>query len=103
MAVAECGIRPNRYRLRRGALPGPALGAVIDMGLGDAASMVNVGAGAGMLLWMSRRGEALLGGLPGGAQHAGDGGPGGAVLSGAGDGRLQLFGGRGELGVGIDQ
>jgi len=56
-----------------------------------------------MLLWMSRRGEALLGGLPGGAQHAGDGGPGGAVLSGAGDGRLQLFGGRGELGVGIDQ
>lgn len=47
MAVAECGIRPNRYRLRRGAPPGPALGAVIDMGLRDAASMVNVGAGAG--------------------------------------------------------
>ena len=28
-----------------------------------------------MVLWMSRPGEALLGGLSGGAEHEGDGGP----------------------------
>ena len=49
-----------------------------------------------MLLWMSRPGEALMGGLSGGAQHAGDGGPGGVVLPGADHGGLQLF-------VGVDQ
>jgi hypothetical protein len=50
----------------------------------------------GMLLWMSRPGEALLGGLSGGAQHAGDGGPGGVVLPGADHSGLQLF-------LGVDQ
>jgi hypothetical protein len=49
-----------------------------------------------MLLWMSRPGEALLSGLSGGAQLAGDGGPGGVVLPGADHGGLQLF-------VGVDE
>ena len=49
-----------------------------------------------MLLWMSSPGEALLSGLSGGAEHAGDGGPGGVVLPGAEHGGLQLF-------VGVDE
>jgi hypothetical protein len=45
---------------------------------------------------MSSPAEALLGGLSGGAQHAGDGCPGGVVLPGAEHGGLQLF-------VGVDE
>ena len=45
---------------------------------------------------MSRPGEALLGGLSGGAEHAGDCGPGGVVLPGTDHGGLQLF-------VGVDE
>ena len=52
---------------------------------------VPVNAAGGMLLWMSRPGEALLGGLSGGAQHAGYGCPSGVVLPCAGYGGLQLF------------
>jgi hypothetical protein len=44
-----------------------------------------------MLLWMSRPDEALLGGLSGGAQHAGYGCPGGVVLPCADHGGLRLF------------
>ena len=43
-----------------------------------------------------KAGEALLGGLSGGAQHAGDGCPGGVVLPRAGHGGLQLR-------VGVDE
>jgi len=39
---------------------------------------------------MSRPGEALLGGLSGGAWHPGDGSPGGVVLPCPGHGGLQL-------------
>src|SRR5664279_5252025 len=52
---------------------------------------VPVNPAGGMLLWMSRPGEALLGGLSGGAQDAGYGCPGGVVLACAGHGGLQLF------------
>ena len=45
---------------------------------------------------MSRPGEALLSGLSGGAQRAGDGRPGGVVLLGADHSGLQLF-------LGVDQ
>jgi hypothetical protein len=45
---------------------------------------------------MSRPCEALLSGLSGVAEHAGDGGPGGVVLPGADHGGLQLF-------VGVDE
>src|SRR5665647_1933129 len=56
-----------------------------------------------MLLWMSSPGEALLSGLSGGAQHAGYGGPGGAVLPGADHGGLQLFVGVDEVQAGIGE
>ena len=45
---------------------------------------------------MSSPGEALLSGLSGGAKHAGYGGPGDVVLTGADYGGLQLF-------VGVDE
>jgi hypothetical protein len=50
---------------------------------------------------MSRALEALLGGLPGGAQHGGYRGPGRVVLTGADDGCVQSLGGVGELDVGV--
>jgi len=52
---------------------------------------------------MSRPGEALLGGLSGGAEHAGDGGPGGVVLPGADHGGLQLFVGVDEVKAGVGE
>jgi hypothetical protein len=62
-----------------------------------------VNATGGMLLWMSRPGEALLGGLSGGAQHTGDGDPGGVVLAGADHGGLQLFVGVDEVEAGVGE
>jgi hypothetical protein len=52
---------------------------------------------------MSRPGEALLSGLPGGAQNAGYRGPGGVVLSGADHGGLQLFVGVDEVEAGVGE
>jgi len=67
------------------------------------AARVPVNAAGGMLLWMSRPGEALLGGLSGGAQHTGDGDPGGVVLAGADHGGLQLFVGVDEVEAGVGE
>jgi len=52
---------------------------------------------------MSRPGEALLSGLSGGAEHAGDGGPGGVVLPGSDHGGMQLFVGVDEVAAGVSE
>jgi len=55
------------------------------------------------LLWMSRSAEALLVGLSRGAEHGRDGAPGGVVLPGAGDCRVQPFAGVVELVVDVGE